>query len=144
MARITVINDYLDFLEMMHAILDGELDHDVVGFDDDEISLEDIVASDPELVIVDLRLGGREMKGWDILLMCRGDDRLRPIPIIVCSADVATMRERAEEFARMDVFTLEKPFDLDSVEQAVDRALGASTKGESSRDTERPAGDEVA
>jgi hypothetical protein len=44
----------------------------------------------------------------------------------------------------MDVFTLEKPFDLDSVEQVVDRALGASMKGESSRDTERSAGDEVA
>ena len=144
MARITVINDYPDFLEMMYAILDGELGHDVAGFDGDEISLEDIVASDPELVIVDLRLGGREMKGWDILLMCRGDDRLRRLPVIVCSADVPTMRERAEEFARMDVFTLEKPFGLESVEEVVNRALRARMQAEPGPDTEGSAGDEVA
>ena len=123
MARITVINDYPDFLETMYAILDGDLGHQVAGFDGDEISLDDIVASDPELLVIDLRLGRGEAKGWDILLLCRGDDALREIPMIICSADVMTMRERADEFARIGVYTLEKPFDLDTVTEVVGRAL---------------------
>ena len=142
MARITVINDYPDFLETMYAILDGDLGHEVAGFDGDETSLHDIVASDPELLLIDLRLGRGQAKGWDILLLCRGDDSLRDVPMIVCSADVMTMRERADEFATMGVFTLEKPFDLDTVTEVVERALRRSEAIDA--DGSRPEDEDVA
>jgi DNA-binding NtrC family response regulator len=64
MARITVVNDYPEFLETMYAILDGLEGHDVVGFEGDETTVEQLIESRPELLIVDLRVAGDEMKGW--------------------------------------------------------------------------------
>lgn len=144
MARITVINDYPDFLETMYAILDGDLGHQVAGFDGDSTSLDDIVTSKPELLVVDLRLGQGDAKGWEILLLCRGDDTLRDVPMIVCSADVTTLRERADEFARMRVLTLEKPFDLDTVTEVVERALRGAGPGARTAQESEPRSEDVA
>lgn len=56
MARVTVVNDYPEFIETMYAILDGVGGHQVAGFNGEETTLEQIVRSDPELLIVDLRM----------------------------------------------------------------------------------------
>lgn len=45
MARITVVTDYPEFLETMYAILDGDLGHEVAGFDGEEITVDDLVPS---------------------------------------------------------------------------------------------------
>ena len=126
MARITVVNDYPEFLETMYAILDGAHGHAVAGFNGDETTVEQLADSNPELMIVDLRLAGEDMKGWDILTLARSHPALREIPLIVCSADVRTLRERADEFKRFgNILTLEKPFDVDDVIRLVEEALGS-------------------
>jgi DNA-binding NarL/FixJ family response regulator len=58
MARITVVNDHPAFLETMYTILDGMDGHEVTGFEGEETTLDQLVDSAPELLIVDLRIAG--------------------------------------------------------------------------------------
>ena len=130
MARVTVVNDYPEFIETMYAILDGVGGHQVAGFNGEETTLEQIVRSDPELLIVDLRIAGDDMRGWDTLMLARADERLRGVPLVVCSADIDTLRARADEFRQVAyTYTLEKPFSVDELMGVVAEALAGKASG---------------
>jgi two-component system cell cycle response regulator DivK len=120
--RISVLNDNPEFLELMTDILDGDGGYEVATFEDPTTSVDDLAASRPALVIVDLLLGGAS--GWEIIALSRADERLASVPVIVCSADVAALRDRADDFARIgDIHVLAKPFGIDELLQLVDRLL---------------------
>ena len=120
--RISVVNDNPEFLELMADILDGDGGYEVTTFEDPTTSVDDLAASDPAVVIVDLLLGGAS--GWEIVALSRADDRLSAVPIIVCSADVAALRDRADDFARIgDIHVLPKPFGIDELMQLVERLV---------------------
>ncbi len=122
--RVTVINDSPEFLEPMGDFLEGERFAASLIDGDDISSLEPIRATDPELLIVDLRLQGAEISGWDILQAARADPQLGRLPVIICSADAGELRERAEAMAQMPgVEVLMKPFALDDLEVLVRRLL---------------------
>ena len=124
MARITVVGEHPGFLDAMYAALDGVAGHEVTQFDADETTLRQVIASAPQLLIVDLRLAGEEMKGWDMLLLAREDLVLRSVPLIVCVANAPGLRQRATEFARAgNAWTLGKPFSGEDVDVVVGRAL---------------------
>jgi len=121
--RISVVNDNPDFLELMSAILDEETGYAVTLFDGETTSVAEIAAADPDLVIVDLLLGGAS--GWDIVALTRADDRLADRPILVCSADVAALRDKTDELAHIgNVHVLEKPFSIDQITDLVERLIG--------------------
>ena len=123
--RITVINDNPDFLELMAAILDEDAGYEVTLLDGERTSVDEIAASDPRLLIVDLLLGGAS--GWELVALARSDSRLADTPIVVCSGDVTSLRDRAEELARIgDVHVLEKPFGIDEVTELVERLIGGA------------------
>ena len=122
--RVTVINDSPEFLELMGDFLEGERFAASLIDGDDISSLEPIRAADPELLIVDLRLQGAEISGWDILQAARADPQLGRLPVIICSADALELRERAEAMAQMPgVEVLMKPFALDDLKVLVRRLL---------------------
>ena len=121
--RISVLNDNPDFLELMSAILDEEAGYDVRLFNGQDTGIDQLAASDPNLIIVDLLLGGAS--GWEVVTLSRADDRLASVPIIVCSADVAALRDRAEELERVgNVHVLAKPFGIDEITGLVERLIG--------------------
>ena len=123
--RISVINDNPDFLELMSAILDEDAGYEVALFDGETTTIAEIADSDPELIIVDLLLGGAS--GWEIVALTRADDRLSHLPILVCSADVTSLRERADELMQIgNVHILEKPFGIDQVTEMVEGLIGRS------------------
>ena len=127
--RISVVNDNPDFLELMSAILDEDAGYDVSLFNGQRTEIGALAASDPDLIVVDLLLGGAS--GWEIVTLARADERLTGVPIIVCSADVTALRERAGELESIgNVHVLFKPFSIDEitglVEQLVGRAVPAS------------------
>jgi CheY-like chemotaxis protein len=124
--RIAVINDNPEFLELMAAILDEDAGYDVSLFDGEHASVDAIAATDPNLVIVDLVLGGAS--GWDVVALARADGRLADRPILVCSADVAGLRGRRDELARIgNVHALEKPFTIDQITEVVERLAGKAS-----------------
>ena len=123
--RISVVNDNPDFLELMSAILDEDAGYEVSLFDGDRVAIEEIVASDPALLIVDLVLGA--VSGWEIVTLSRAHSGLAEVPILVCSADVTALRERAGELESIgDVHIIEKPFSIDEITEIVERLVGRS------------------
>ncbi|MDQ6832543.1 MAG: response regulator [Chloroflexota bacterium] len=68
----------------------------------------------PDLVVLDLWLEQQDT-GWTIYDRLRADDATARIPIIVCSADVGTLRQRAAEVVARGDATIEKPFDIASL-----------------------------
>ena len=121
--RISVVNDNPDFLELMSAILDEDAGYDVQLFNGKEMGIDELAASDPNLIVVDLLLGGAS--GWEVVTLSRADQRLADVPIIVCSADVVALRDRAEELASIGkVHVMAKPFGIDELTDLVERLVG--------------------
>ena len=120
---ISVINDNPEFLELMRDILDEDAGYAVTTFHDGETSVDQLAASNPDLIIVDLLLGGSS--GWEIVALARADERLKEVPVIVCSADVAALRERAGDFERIGrIHVLAKPFGIEELTGLVEKLVG--------------------
>ena len=116
--RISVVNDNPEFLELMSAILAEDAGYDVTLFNGEETSMDEIAASEPHLLIIDLLLGGAS--GWEIVALARADERLASVPVLICSADVTALRERADELERIaDLHVLRKPFGVDELTDTV-------------------------
>ena len=121
--RISVVNDNPDFLELMSAILDEDAGYEVSLFAGERTTAAELAGSAPDLLIIDLLLGG--VSGWELVVLARADARLASVPVIVCSADVTELRGRAAELERIgDIHVLEKPFGVDQVTDLVDRLVG--------------------
>ena len=121
--RISVVNDNADFLDLMSAILDDDAGYDVSLFKGERVEISELAASDPDLIIVDLLLGGAS--GWEIVTLARSDERLAAVPIIVCSADVTALRDREDDLERIgNVRVLAKPFAIDEITELVETLIG--------------------
>jgi CheY-like chemotaxis protein len=82
----------------------------------------DIRHARADLVILDLFLHG-DAAGWQQLDVLTLDPTTRGIPVIVCSAAIASLGEARAKLAMLDVAVLEKPFDLEQLSAAVAAAL---------------------
>jgi DNA-binding NtrC family response regulator len=123
MARITVVNDYPDFTEMMTSILDEMAGHEVIGFDASEVTIDDLLETRPDLLILDIDTADMVI-GTGATLDDSAAAALGSVPIIVCSGDIRTLRERAGEYGDLsNVYPLEKPFTLDMLTDLVEQAL---------------------
>ena len=121
--RISVLNDNPEFLELMSAILDEDAGYEVTLFNEASTSVDELAESRPDLVIVDLLLGGAS--GWEIVALSRADDRLAETPIVICSADVAALKDRAGELESIgNVHVLAKPFSIDELTGLVEQLIG--------------------
>jgi CheY-like chemotaxis protein len=125
MARITVVNDNPEFLELMHDILEGER-HDTVLIDGDRpTALDEIRASDPDMLIIDIRLGVEGDHGWEIAQAVRETPSLARLPVLLCCTDPHALKELEDQIAAAQrVETLPKPFSLEELNEAIDRLLG--------------------
>ena len=126
--RISVINDNPDFLELMSAILDEDAGYAVTLVKGEQATIAEIADSAPDLLIVDLLLGGAS--GWEIVALSRADERLADVPIVICSADVIALRQREAELKQIgDVHVLAKPFGIDEITTLVERLIGTPVRG---------------
>src|SRR5512141_2218736 len=92
--RITVVNDNEAFLQLMHDLLTDQ-GFVVTALKGDHVAIEEIAATEPDLRVIDLRLGDAAPTGWDVLVMARAHRPLRNVPVIICSADIREIRRRA-------------------------------------------------
>jgi DNA-binding NtrC family response regulator len=124
MARITVVNDYPEFVELMTGILDEMAGHEVTGLDASEATVDELAETRPDLLILDLQTAGWVLAGIVATVGERLAVAFERVPVIVCSGDIPALRERADEFADLgNVYTLQKPFTLDMLTDLVERAL---------------------
>lgn len=122
--RVTVINDNPEFLALVGEVLTS--DHFVATLIDGDRgdALEHVRASNPDVLMIDLRLGTEGLHGWDIAQAVRRDRELSQLPILVCSADHEAMEELGEQVSTdTHAALLRKPFALDDLIQAIERLL---------------------
>ena len=121
-AHITIVNDDTTFLQLMHDLLEAEEGYQVTYCKEAEHAYEFVKATPPDLVILDIRVGGEE-SGWTILELLTLDPATRPIPVIVCSAAIHSLQEHEALLQQYDCAVLPKPFDLDALLTKVQTAL---------------------
>ena len=121
--RILLIEDDADTRTVMTAALEAD-GHAVQASAD---AFLDIRHSGADLVILDLLLHG-ESAGWRQLDILTIDPLTRSIPVIICSAALASLASARAKLALLDVTVLEKPFDLEQLSAAVSAALASAPR----------------
>ena len=124
MARITVVNDNPEFLDLVHDILESDR-YDATTIDGDRPdALDAIRASRPDLLMIDLRMGAEGLHGWDIAQQVRAEPDFELLPILICSADVPALQALETDLAETNhVASLVKPFGIDELTGAIDELL---------------------
>ena len=91
-ARILVVNDTQEILELFRMILEGE-GYEVIlsGFPMQQI--QDVEEINPDLIILDFVFGDQKV-GWQMLQMLKMKRSTEIIPIIVCTAALDMVREQ--------------------------------------------------
>jgi CheY-like chemotaxis protein len=120
--RVLVVNDTQEILELFDDIL-REMGLEVVQMTYAPRELERIRETAPDLVILDLVFGERELLGWQLLQKIRMDRSLERLPIVVCSAALKMLNEIQGYLTEQNVTVVVKPFMVAQLEEAVLRAL---------------------
>ena len=127
-ARITIVDDDTAFLQLMHDLLETEEGYQVTYCTEADRCYEFVKETQPDLVILDIRVGNEE-SGWTVLEVLTLDPRTRPIPVIVCSAAIHSLREHEALLQQYGCEVLPKPFDLDTLLAKVQTALAKYPRG---------------
>jgi CheY-like chemotaxis protein len=126
MKRVTVVNDSPDFLRLMADVLhDAHYPATVIDGDRDD-AMELIEAAEPEVLIIDLRLGSDGLHGMDILRWARQHPQLSSVPTIICTGDSYGLERVQDELDSMvGVTVLMKPFSVDELYAALQQLAPA-------------------
>ena len=120
--RVLVVNDTQEILELFVDIL-GEMGLETVVMTYAPRELERVREVAPDLIVLDLIFGERELLGWQLLQKVRMDRRLEQTPVIVCSAALNRLNELQGYLTEQNVVVVVKPFTVSQLEDAVLRAL---------------------
>src|SRR2546423_14526701 len=93
MTRIMVVNDSVEFLQLMQELLTDE-GYDVSTVDSGAGSRESAKRIRPDLLILDVRLP--DMTGFEVLNLLRLDPETQSIPILLCTAAVRDVQAQQQ------------------------------------------------
>ena len=121
-ARILVVNDTQEILELFRTLLEEEGGYEVVlsGFPIQQV--DDIEQIKPDLIILDL-IFGSEKTGMQMLQMLKMRRSTSTIPVIICTAALELVREQEGYLNSQGVHLIYKPFDIDHLMTNVKRLL---------------------
>lgn len=122
MARILVINDTQEILELFRAILAEELGHEVILDSYKPHMIEIIKDVNPDLIVSD-HVFGEEKIGWQLVQRLKMDRATSNIPVIICSAAIKDLKEMEGYLTAKNVGVLYKPFDVDELISLVNGKL---------------------
>jgi CheY-like chemotaxis protein len=128
MAHITVIDDSSEFIDLMRELL-RSLGHRMTGLEAVHTSIEEVVRTKPDLLLVDLRLENtpQEVSGWELVILAKAHRDLVNVPVILCTADVWELKKRILDLEQIaDVHVRTKPFQIDDMSELIERLLKAS------------------
>ena len=121
-ARILVVNDTQEILELFRMLLEEEEGYDVVlsGFPIQQV--KEIEHIKPDLIILDLVLGD-EKTGMQMLQMLKMQRSTAAIPVLVCTAALQIVREQEGYLVSQGVHVVYKPFDIDDLLTNIEQLL---------------------
>jgi len=113
-ARILVVNDTQEILELFRMLLEEQEGYDVVlsGFPIQQIKEIELIK--PDLIILDLVLGD-EKTGMQMLQMLKMQRSTATIPVLICTAALQIVREQEGYLVSQGVHVVFKPFDIDDL-----------------------------
>jgi len=117
MALVLIIEDTIPNAKLVEASL-SVVGFDVVSVPTTQEALAIMERQIPELIILDLRLPGSDMDGWEFIDFARSEPALSQIPIVVTSVKVREDdRDRAIAAGCTDYFS--KPFKVNELRDRV-------------------------
>jgi len=117
--RIVVIDDNIDTLVLIHAILSK--DYEIATINTPKEAAEFVKKINPNLVLLDLMMP--ELGGWDVYNQIRSDELTADIPVIIMTASGETLdRVFALHIAHVEHY-LSKPFSPDELLSCVAKTL---------------------
>ncbi len=125
--KIMVINDSEEVLELFYDILHEEEGHEVVLCSYRVRDLDEIRAVAPDMLIVD-QVYGNESAGWKLIQKIRMSRDLAALPVVFCSTDLRRVQELEGHLAAMNILTVIKPFDVDTLVSAVSQSWSIRDK----------------
>jgi CheY-like chemotaxis protein len=121
--HVLVVNDTEEIIELFREIIEG-MGHrmSALSFAPDDLS--HITKEQPDLVILDLVFTtSTEGQGWQLLQKLRMTKDTENLPVILCSAATDQVREQEGWLAARGVKVVLKPFTVEDLETAIDKAL---------------------
>jgi DNA-binding response OmpR family regulator len=134
MARILVVDDNADLLQMIRMLLEERGGHEVMLSAEGEDGLAKARANPPDLAIIDVMMPG--MNGYEVCRQLRRNPATAQIPIIVLTARGQPVDREAALAAGADDY-IAKPVTMAELLERVNRLL-------TSRIARRPAGGTIA
>jgi DNA-binding response OmpR family regulator len=110
---IAVIDDDAACRELLHDLLSEE-GYAVHLFADSATAARCLRDVAPAAIILDMRLEN-PTAGWEVLADLRLDPVLHATPVLVCSADLSALQQRAGDLERQGCAILAKPFNVDDL-----------------------------
>ena len=124
-ASVLVIDDNAELLALYESVL-GWNGYRAICLEEPPRSLEVVNDTRPDAVILDLHFGGQQFEGWRFLQLLRADPSRAELPVIVCTAGLAEVRDAEEWLRRHNVWVLTKPFVINDLERVLREAIPAS------------------
>jgi len=125
MSRILLIEDDPDCRTIVRTYLEY-VGYEVLEEGDGEEGVRRAREEDPDLILMDISLGG--MDGWEATRILKADPRTAPIPVIVLTAHALTRDQERSREAGCDGY-LAKPVDPQHVAREVRRTLDERGRG---------------
>jgi len=111
--KIAAINDDTVFLDLLYELLSEE-GYEVHVLKEANSAFERVRELKPDAIILDIRMD-HPVTGWQVLELIKLEPALTNVPIVICSADLIALRERATHLQSKGCEILAKPFDLDDL-----------------------------
>ena len=118
--HVLVVNDTEEIIELFREIIEG-LGHRVTATSYAPDDLAEIQKVEPDLVILDLVIGGEKL-GWQLAQKMRMSRDTEDIPIIICTAATEDVREQEGWLTANSIKVVLKPFTVDDLEHAIGKA----------------------
>jgi DNA-binding response OmpR family regulator len=120
-STILVINDDEEILTLFEEIL-RESGYNALLYSSAIRDLAEIERLAPDLIIIDYLIGHEE-SGWQLLQKIKLRRTTATIPIVVCTAATKLLLETSGYLLSKRVVAVPKPFDIDELLAAIERAL---------------------
>ena len=124
MKRVLVADDDSDMATLIKTILEERLSVTVDHVPNGALVLDQISATHPDLVILDVSMPG--LNGIDVFDLLRGSTSFVNVPVLFLTAAPDRAQQAFARFGVSDVMA--KPFDADALVRRVDDLLARGTR----------------
>ena len=118
--HVLLCDDSPEIQDLLREILEGEGYR--VSPCPEPLTLTEVRRQQPDLVVLDHMLTEGEGSGWQLLAELRADPDLARLPIVVCTGAVHKVRQEDARLRALNAQVVTKPFDIDDLLGAVERA----------------------